>query len=92
MRHVSKDIFLNTLVCPTLGWILRNEDIPGLTDFNQRTVGEIFRIEQGIELGQRARSLASPGILIEDRDCQGRREIVPPGRSNSVPPETLSRG
>ena len=71
MRHVSKDIFLNTLVCPTLGWILRNEDIPGLTDFNQRTVGEIFRIEQGIELGQRARSLASPGILIEDRDFDG---------------------
>ena len=64
MKSVSKQIFLNALVCPTLGWLMRSGEITeaGLT------LGERFRIEQGIEIGSRARELYPDGLLIDDTD------------------------
>jgi len=63
MRNVSKEIFLNALVCPALGWLMRSGQISGTP-----TVGERFRMEEGIEVGRRARKLYPDGFLIDDLD------------------------
>jgi CRISPR/Cas system-associated exonuclease Cas4 (RecB family) len=59
MKNVSKQIFLNALVCPTWGWISRCKENFGAA----LTLGERFRIEQGTEVGRRARSLYPGGRL-----------------------------
>ena len=59
MRNVSKQIFLNALSCPALGWVSRHERSFGAP----LTPGERFRMEQGIEVGRRARSLYPGGRL-----------------------------
>ena len=65
MHNVSKEIFLNTLTCPTLGWLLRmrREEV-----YRKPTLGERFRMEQGIEIGKRARELNHNGVLIIDKN------------------------
>ena len=63
MRNVSKEIFLNALVCPTLGWLMRSGQIS-----KTPTMGERFRMEQGMEIGRMARELYRDGILIDDSD------------------------
>ena len=67
MRHVSKNIFLNALACPTLGWLMRSggitEQITGAL-----ILGERLRIEQGIEIGRRARGLYPGGLIIDETD------------------------
>ena len=64
MKSVSKQVFLNALVCPTLGWLLRSGKVAEI----ELTLGERFRIEQGIEVGRRARELYSGGLLVDDID------------------------
>ncbi len=59
MRNVSKQVFLNALICPALGWISQCDDAFGA----ELTLGERFRIEQGLEVGRRARSLYPGGRL-----------------------------
>ncbi|MDA2939145.1 DUF2779 domain-containing protein, partial [Acidobacteria bacterium AH-259-A15] len=66
MRNLSKNIFVNTLACRTLGWRLRNEDASNRTSRPEPTLGEKFRIEQGIEIGNRAKSLYPGGVLIDE--------------------------
>ncbi len=68
MKSVSKQIFLNALVCHTLGWLLRSGEIAKQTTEAELTLGERFRIEQGIEIGRRARELYPDGLLIHDMD------------------------
>ena len=63
MRNISKQIFLNALSCPVLGWETRSQKIS-----EAPTMGEKFRMEQGIEIGRRARALYPEGILIEEGD------------------------
>ncbi len=64
MKSVSKQIFLNVLVCPTLGWLSRSGEIAEA----ELTLGERFRIEQGIKIGKRARGLYPDGLLIDNMD------------------------
>lgn len=59
MRNITKRIFLNALTCPTLGWLMRQDQIP-----NPITAAARFQIEQGIEIGKRARALCPTGHLI----------------------------
>jgi len=68
MKSVSKQIFLNALVCPTLGWLMRSGEISKQITGVELTLGERFRIEQGIEIGRRARELYPNGLLIHDMD------------------------
>ncbi len=68
MKSVSKQIFLNVLVCPTLGWLMRSGEITKQITEAELTLGERFRIEQGIEIGRRARELYPDGLLIDDTD------------------------
>jgi len=67
MKNVSKQIFLNGLVCPTLGWLLRSGEIEQTTEV-KLSLGERFRIEQGFEIGKRARELYPGGLLVDDVD------------------------
>ena len=62
MRNVSKQVFLSALACPTLGWMLRNGEVPRAP----LTLGERFRFQQGQEIGRRARALYPDGTLIAD--------------------------
>ncbi len=64
MKSVSKQIFLNALVCPTLGWLLRSGEVAE----TELTLGERFRIEQGNEIGRRARELYPDGLFVDDMD------------------------
>jgi len=57
--HVTKEIFLNARTCPTLGWFIRNQP-----DQTPPTEGELFRMEQGKEIGRLARSLFPDGRFI----------------------------
>jgi len=68
MKSVSKQIFLNALVCPTLGWLQRSGEAAKQITEAELTLGERFRIEQGIEIGRRARELYPSGLLIDDVD------------------------
>ena len=63
LRNVSKAIFLNAIVCPALGWLMRSRYVS-----KTPTLGERFRMEQGIEIGRRARELYPEAVLIDDSD------------------------
>ena len=60
MHNISKSIFLNALHCPTLGWYSRKETISILSPF------VALQLEQGIEVGLKARELFSKGILVDE--------------------------
>jgi len=71
MRNISKEIFLNALACPTLGWLMRmsKEEV-----FKGPTLGERFRMEQGMEIGKRARELYPDGVIIVDKNIASASE------------------
>lgn len=71
MKNITKKIFLNAIVCPTLGWLLRSgQSVEELTGQGP-TLGEQFRIEQGAEVHKRARQLYPDGVLIDPGDLRG---------------------
>ncbi len=51
--------------CPLLGWLMRQrpDEVRG-----PPTIGERFRMEQGLEIGRRARQLYPVGTLVEGRE------------------------
>lgn len=61
MQPITKNIFINTAFCTTLGWRLRNGKIQ--TEFSP---GQLFRMEQGKEIGSLARSLYPEGIFVNE--------------------------
>ena len=64
MKNVSKNVFLNAIVCPSLWWLLRSgEPIEQLSEESLSLV-ERFCIEQGVEIGNRARGLYPEGTLV----------------------------
>ena len=65
MRNVTKQIFVNTLTCSSLGWLMRMKQEEINREF---TIGEKFRIEQGMEIGKRAREVYPNGILVDEKD------------------------
>ena len=64
MRNVTKEIFLNTMVCPTLGWLIRIRGRQAV--LGEPSLDQQFRMEQGGEVHERARRLYPDGILISD--------------------------
>jgi hypothetical protein len=68
MKNVSKNVFLNALVCPSLGWLLRSSEQIDELSAESLSVAERFRIEQGVEIGRRARGLYTEGVLISRTD------------------------
>ena len=76
MKNISKKIFLNALTCPTMGWLMRSGTIAKTV--TTPTLGEKFRIEQGREIGEKARELYPHGILIDDKDIRVKHSIPVP--------------
>lgn len=62
MPRLTKRLFLSWKTCPRQGWLLLHRT--GSADLS---LGEQFRIEQGIEIGKKARELFPEGILIEQK-------------------------
>ena len=62
MRNLSKSVFLDAMTCPALGWRTRRGQ------GRPPTLGEQFRMEQGQEIGQRARALFTDAVSVSDRD------------------------
>jgi len=71
MRNVSKEIFLDSLVCPALGWMIRNDKI-SKTD----TLGDKFRMWQGLEVHSRVRGLYPQGIFIDEQNIDTAADIT----------------
>lgn len=67
MRNVTKEIFLNAIACPTLGWLFRCDENTRQLLKESRTLGDQFLIEQGLEIHERARQLYPDGILVQRR-------------------------
>ncbi|MBD3375758.1 DUF2779 domain-containing protein [candidate division KSB1 bacterium] len=65
MGRVTKEVFLNAVVCPALGWMLRNPQ-PGEEPVID--MGARFRMEEGAEVGRRARNALAGGELVAERD------------------------
>lgn len=61
MQPITKNIFINTAFCSTLGWRLRKGKIR--TEFSP---GELFRMEQGKEIGRLARERYPDGIFVNE--------------------------
>lgn len=69
MQTITKNIFINTAFCTTLGWRLRNGTIQ--TEFSP---GQLFRMEQGKEIGSLARSLYPEGIFVNELNSKAAAE------------------
>lgn len=59
VAKIRKDIFLNTLFCPTYGWLSRSSSPTKPSLFDK------MRMEEGIEIHQKARELSPNGIFVE---------------------------
>jgi hypothetical protein len=58
-QRIDKTTFLNACICPTRGWFVRN-----LRRATTATDGELLRMEEGMQIGQRARRLFPNGVLV----------------------------
>ena len=54
LETISKNLFLNAVLCATLGWRLRADESLDEAAFASPTLAEQFRMEQGAEIGRRA--------------------------------------
>jgi len=61
-RNVTKEIFLAALDCPVIGWLLRHGELQDVS-----SLGDEFRMEQGMEIGRRARLLFPEGVLVLEK-------------------------
>lgn len=62
LQKISKNVFLNSIICPKFGWLMRRRQVT-----HEPTLGEKFRIKEGKEIGERARTLYPNGVLVGDR-------------------------
>lgn len=67
---ISKSIYLNSVACSTLGWNLRNSS----SSKTQPTLAQQFRMDQGAEIGKRARSLYPTGVFLGAHDLEDAAE------------------
>jgi len=68
MTTITKSTFLNTVACPTYGWLSHAGKLRRLP-----TTTEEFRLRQGREIGELARSSMPGGILV---DIAGNQEAA----------------
>jgi len=59
MTTITKSTFLNSVACPTYGWLSHAGKLR-----RPPTLSEEFRLRQGLEIGERARQLDPAGILV----------------------------
>lgn len=61
---------MKAVICPTWGWALRNDDALDPDSLPPKSLGQMFRIDQGLDIGNRARSLYAGGLLIREKDME----------------------
>jgi len=75
---ITKEIFLNTITCPTLGWLKRSGEIEKYLP--ELSMGQKFRMEEGLEIHKMARKLYPDGRLIDkihlDKAVQTTNEAI----------------
>jgi len=96
IRNITKEVFLNTLACSTLGWLMRSgQDIEQLSE-EALTLGERFRIEQGIEVHRRARLLFPDGVLVKrvgmEQALQQTKDLINDPTSSTIFEATFLAG
>jgi len=74
IKNISKNVFLNSLVCPSLGWLLRSGEPVEQLSMEAQSLADQFRIEQGAEIGRRARQLYPNGILLDEKTLNAAAE------------------
>jgi predicted RecB family nuclease len=68
--NISKPIFLNSLVCPSYGWLQKHDETDNQTAAETRSLAAQLRIEQGIEIGRRARELYTNGVIVDAKNLE----------------------
>jgi hypothetical protein len=63
MPYLTKNIFLNTVACPTFGWRLKNDKIP-----EDRSPETLYWMDQGKRIGKLARDLYPEGVFVNAPD------------------------
>jgi hypothetical protein len=66
-QTIPKTLFLSAMACPTLGWRMRANE---LGEETAPTLAQTFRMEQGAEIGRRARKLFPGGVTIDSPDLE----------------------
>jgi len=85
MKNITKEVFLNTAACPTLGWMMVNEEDVKVLYSQPLSLAEQFRMEQGLEVQNRVRRLYPNGILVDRRDNEAAvKETMELMRSSDV--------
>ena len=84
LETISKNLFLNAVLCATLGWRLRADESLDEAAFASPTLAEQFRMELGAEIGRRARKLFPEGVLISTGNLSKRARLPPKRPSSSV--------
>jgi len=66
MGFITKELFLATLACPTRGWRQRHDTAP-----KPLSIADELRIEEGLEIHARARTLYSDGVMVggSNQEC-----------------------
>ncbi len=59
-KYISKEVFLNAMTCPRLGWVRRHHPLTDTLSLHDQ-----FLIDEGVEIGRRARKLYPDGILVK---------------------------
>ncbi len=59
METISKEVFLAARKCPRKGWNLQHR-----VDEQEPSIGDRFRMRQGLEIGEMARALQRDGVLV----------------------------
>ena len=60
---VTKEVFLTALDCRTAGWFVRQQPVAGAP-----TPGDLLRMEEGKEVGRRARNVFPDGTFVRAQD------------------------
>lgn len=63
MPYLTKNIFLNTVACPTFGWRLKNDKIA-----EDRSPETLYWMDQGKKIGKLARDLYPDGVFVNALD------------------------
>lgn len=65
MRKITKNIFLSYLKCKRLAGMLRSQE---KSYKKELSLAEQFRMEQGLEVGQKSREIYPEGVLVEEKN------------------------
>ncbi len=80
MRTVTKKIFLKTISCPTLGWLAAQEPSK-----EPLSISERFRMEEGLEIHDRARNVFKSGYLVQGDNPSAAEQTGRLIKDNNIP-------